>query len=392
ALASLASVLTQPELDFYDPNGLRPAQQQLSERWRPPNKDIGILEEFTSGYELSPTNPVNLVASELQRPVRSKTSTELTVASSNVLFLVNDQSNYPTQLTKVVNYLANSLDFPDVIALQELGGQAELEDLIFRLRQANPERGDYRGFVGSGPGSIHCAFLVKRYLSNPVFLELGTSELLSSGGILHDRPPLLLRLRLPQDPQTELQVLNLHLRSLNGIETEAFVRRKRYEQSLSVARMVENLRSENLIVLGDLNAFEFSDGYVDVVNQIAGTPSLGALSPVLPIVNPPLLQVAQRLAAAERYSFVFNGSAQQLDHCLANNLTGLTINELAFARGNADAAVNYGSVPLVELRAADHDAFVLYLGIDLLSSTVASPEANGGRKAKFTVPKSRSAR
>jgi hypothetical protein len=161
-----------------------------------------------------------------------------------------------------------------------------------------------------------------------------------------------------------LQVLNLHLRSLIGIEgsTAGFVRNKRHQQAISIANMVQDLQTAgNLVVLGDFNAFQFTDGYVDVFNQIAGLPSLGAQFPPLNIVAPPLSDQLQSLPASERYSYVFEGSAQALDHCLTSSFNGLTINGMQYARGNADFPEAYELSLENPLSASDHDGLVLFL-------------------------------
>ncbi|HKK79339.1 MAG TPA: T9SS type A sorting domain-containing protein, partial [Phaeodactylibacter sp.] len=208
--------------------------------------------------------------------------------------------------------------------------------------------------------------------------QLGANEVFSfSGGLLHDRPPLLLKAILPAEEPVRVQVLNLHLRSLIGIEGEAgfaeFVRNKRHQQGISVAQMVEELRSDgNLIVIGDFNAFPFTDGYVDVFNQIGGQNSLGALLPPLSITVPPLSNQLQSLPPQERYSYVFQGSAQVLDHCLTADFEGLMANGMQYARGNADFPEGYASNPNLPLRASDHDGLVLFIEPD---GTVPAAEA-----------------
>ncbi len=153
------------------------------------------------------------------------------------------------------------------------------------------------------------------------------------------------------------------MRSLGGIEgsNASFVRTKRNEQAISVAELIQERQNENLIVVGDFNAFQFTDGYVDVLSQLEGSSSLGALFPVQPIVSPPLTNISTAGTAEERYSFVFQGSAQMLDHCLVTEFDGLDIIDFAFARGNADAASAYFLNPSITTRASDHDGFVLYL-------------------------------
>lgn len=335
---------------------------------------VGILRQNNSGYRLAPVQAVSPNFAAVVQAVRPRQTNEISVGSFNVLRLSQAESNYATQLTKVVNYIGQVLQYPDIIGIQELGGQAELEDLIFRLRQTNPALGDYYGFVGSGIFNIRSAMLIHKRLPGASFEQLSTNELLSTGGILHDRPPLMATINLPTTPATPLQVLNLHLRSLNGIDNQDFVRVKRYEQSQSVARIVQERRNNNLLVLGDLNAFEFTDGYVDVVNQISGQPSLGALYPVVDIVDPPLSLLSNTLPPAEqRYSYVFRGSAQTLDHCLANELEGLEIVDFQYGRGNADATTNLAANTATFARSSDHDGFVLYLLPDGASTIIESP-------------------
>ena len=64
-------------------------------------------------------------------------------------------------------------------------------------------------------------------------------------------------------------------------------------------------------------------------------------------------------------SFIFGGSAQVLDHALTSVGLDPEITALAYGRGNADAAVEFGnddSTPaIVPLRGSDHDGLVLYL-------------------------------
>lgn len=331
---------------------------------------VGILRQNNAGYRLSPLQAVSPIFEPVVEAVRPRETHEISIGSFNTLRLSQAESNYPTQLTKVANYIGEVLQYPDVIGLQEVGGQAELEDLIFRLRQSAPIRGDYYGFVGSGIFNIRSAMLVHKRFPGASFEQLATNELLSTGGILHDRPPLLATINLPTTPATQLQVLNLHLRSLNGIEEQDFVRIKRYEQSQSVARIVQERRNNNLVIVGDLNAFEFTDGYVDVVNQITGQPSLGALYPVVEIVSPPLQLLSNTLLPPDqRYSYVFRGSAQALDHCLANDLEELEVVDFQYGRGNADATTNLAGNTATVARSSDHDGFVLYLQANNSSTT-----------------------
>ena len=135
---------------------------------------------------------------------------------------------------------------------------------------------------------------------------------------------------------------------------------------------------DSLIILGDFNAFEFSDGYVDVYNQIAGTPSLGAQFEIEPILDNPLETYIDLLPETERYSFVFSDNAQMLDHVLSTQLEGLAVTGLEYARGNADYPTFHFDDPNTTLRNSDHDAPVLFLELDSVLGTPEVPFASEG--------------
>ncbi len=68
-----------------------------------------------------------------------------------------------------------------------------------------------------------------------------------------------------------------HTRSLGGVD-DLFdgdrVRQKRFEQAQSIAQKAQGFQTANptppLVLIGDYNGFQFTDGYVDVIGQIAG--------------------------------------------------------------------------------------------------------------------------
>ena len=132
---------------------------------------------------------------------------------------------------------------------------------------------------------------------------------------------------------------------MNGIDDAVDgprVRQKRLEQAQSIADKVQTFQSANpdvpLFVVGDLNAFEFTDGYVDVMGQLTGTPDPeGALLPPTEELSPPFTNLTLLLPAEERYSLVYRCSAEALDHVLVNRPMGRWVQEVAYARGNADA-------------------------------------------------------
>ena len=162
------------------------------------------------------------------------------------------------------------------------------------------------------------------------------------------------------------------MRSLGGIDTPR-VQQKRLEQAQSIARIVEGIQGEDdveLAVVGDFNAFEFTDGYVDVAGIIAGDfdPAdslVCAMSACPDLVTNDLTNEVRAIDASERYSFLFRGNAQILDQALTSQQLSERVTGIEFARGNADAARILVTDPGVEddlaVRASDHDGLVLYV-------------------------------
>jgi hypothetical protein len=354
-----------PEIFWLDPDALN----QPNNRFLSVGQTVtatGVFYQSEDLYIVFPNNysvEGNIALRDLPRAAAN----EITVGSINVLQLREDSDVLDIQLDKVSRYIVDRLGAPDIIALQEVGDIGVLQELTFAINQRDPSL-EYTPYLiqGNNNTPINSAYLVSERIQDVEVRQLGSIETLSIGGRLHDRPPLLLEANLPTTPPIPIKIINLHLRSLGGIEdsNSFFVRTKRYEQSLSVAAMIQQRQNDNLLVIGDFNALPFSDGYVDVLTQLTGTSSLGAEYPTQALVTPPLINHAFANDTEERYSFVFQGNAQLLDHCLTNSLTNLNINDFAFARGNADAASAYFANPSLATRASDHDGFVLYLQPD----------------------------
>jgi hypothetical protein len=120
------------------------------------------------------------------------------------------------------------------------------------------------------------------------------------------------------------------------------------------------------VIVGDFNAFEFTDGFVDAVGQIAGVVDADEnLLSGPDLVNPDLLNQVLAIGAGERYSFIFGGSAQTLDHALTSMSLDASVRGLEFGRGNADAAVDLVNTDGTPLRSSDHDGLVLFLTRDV---------------------------
>ena len=88
----------------------------------------------------------------------------------------------------------------------------------------------------------------------------------------------------------------------------------------------------------------------------------GALLPATDEVDPALVDWVNKLPRRERYSFVYDCSAQVLDHILTNRAAGGWVRGIEFGRGNADSPAEFQSDPASALRSSDHDGVVIYIG------------------------------
>ena len=343
---------------------------------------------------------------DVLRGVRDRDTGEFTVGSLNMFRFFNDTDDdsppasdgqerndfvvstaeYQRRTTKFVDYILNVLDAPDVLAVQEVESIEVLQDLAVAIALEDPTV-MYTPILieGNDIGTIDVGFMVRDTVSVDQITQLGKDETYWDPvnmvwDLLHDRPPLLLEGAFELDfGSLPIAVMTVHNRSLGGIEDPVGgerVRQKRYEQAVSIAEKVQALQTADpavhLVVIGDFNAFEFTDGYVDAVGQIMGDfepgdnlvcdPSTGNACDDL--VDPNLANQVLDLPEEERYSFIFEGSSQSLDHALTAQGLDEFLNGMEFARGNADATANLLNVDSTPLRSSDHDGLVLFVGAD----------------------------
>ena len=119
------------------------------------------------------------------------------------------------------------------------------------------------------------------------------------------------------------------------------------------------------MVLGDFNAFQFTDGLVDVVGTIKGDfdPAENLLSGA-DLVDPDLTNQVDSLDAKEQYSFVFGGNAQVLDHALTTTGFGPFVRGVEYGRGNADSPASLIGDDTTALRSSDHDGLVMFVSCE----------------------------
>lgn len=329
----------------------------------------GVVGYEFGDYEIWPTS-LSVIEAVIPRPVRSKNSGETTVGSLNLYRFATD-GEYSTRLSKLSLYIRTVLLSPDVLAIQEADSIVALQDL------ANQISADEAGVVytpylteGNDLGGIDVGFLVRSDVAVDAVTQLGADEIFDyDNSLLHDRPPLLLEGRYTGNGMDfPVAVMVLHNRSLNSIETER-VQLKRLAQAESIAAKVQVFQTNNpaipLVVVGDYNAFEFTDGYADVVGHIKGEfIAAESIQSGEDLVDPNLTNQIDLLPATERYSYVFEGNAQALDHALTSQSADFWARGMQYGRGNADAAENLILDPFTAAASSDHDGLVVYLMTD----------------------------
>jgi uncharacterized protein len=280
---------------------------------------------------------------------------------------------YSNRLHKAGLLFRDVMHRPDILGLAEVENLGVLEDL------AAVSSAPYAAFLvpGNDLGGINIGFLVNtsrvevievtQYGKDATFTHPQTGM----PATLHDRPPLLLRALIADPLSTNtlaLTVIMNHLRSLIDIENPssgAFVRAKRRAQAEYVAGLVQQRQSlgEHVVVMGDFNAFEFNDGYVNVMGTIAGAPgpSNNVVVASADLVDPNLANLIETLRADDRYSYVFEGTAQALDHMLVSQGLRPHVRRFLYVRKNADFPESLRNDPGSPERISDHDAAMVYL-------------------------------
>lgn len=328
---------------------------------------------------------------------------------------------YAARLNKASLGIRAYMHSPDVIGVSEVENLGALQALADKVNAdavalGEPDPG-YVAYLeeGNDVGGIDVGFLVK---SGDAAAGLPRVDVLSveqvgkdvswtyapSGetSLLNDRPPLVLDavVNFADGRALPITVVTVHQRSLNDVESEDAagtgtrgdrVRQKRQLQAEFLADMLQDRQAADpergLVVLGDFNAFEFNDGYADVMGTVIGMPSADDTTAVngdgADLVEPDLVNATYFLDPSERYSFVFENNAQSLDHILLNQAAlGSQINSwtISHARLNADFPETARNDANSAARLSDHDPSVLMLRLNALqfadmSAVVTAPQS-----------------
>lgn len=303
--------------------------------------------------------------------------------------LVVTSDAFAKRLNKISLAIRNVVKSPDIIGCEEIEGLAALKKLAEKLNADTVAAGGkdpkYEAFLieGNDGRGIDNGFLIKtsRVKVNEI-KQFGKDEKFDrpDGGnsiFLNDRPPLMLRATVMKDGVTgktaDITVIVNHLKSYGGFfdpKQQAMVRMKKRLQAEYLARLVQDRQkadaNEKILLVGDFNSFQFSDGILDQIGTIKGTPSpegqVEAASPDL--VDPDLTDAVDLIAAEQRYSYRYDGNAQVLDHFLINKPLLAYLKGFGYARVNADFPGVYRTDANRPEGYSDHDIAIGYFGFD----------------------------
>ena len=349
------------------------------------------------------------------------TAQEFTVAGYNLQRFFDDVNDpaigepvltataYNNRLAKASLAIRNNLQMPDILGVVEVENLTTLQSLAGRISSdaiaaAQPDPLYSAHLIeGNDVGGIDVGFLVKtatvvgitpRVTVNAVVQELDGTLFVNpdaSSETLNDRPPLRLDavVNHANGASFPLTVIVNHLRSLNGVNSEAAgsngwptggarVRAKRLAQAQDLANLVQTRQTatptEHIVLVGDFNAFEVNDGLGDSMGVIDGTPVPDNETAVsgdgVDLVNPDLDNLFDSPPAAERYGYVFDGNAQNLDHALINQplIADTVARRIEHPRINADFADVLRNNNTTAVRLSDHDPVVAYFQVNAFAS------------------------
>jgi uncharacterized repeat protein (TIGR01451 family) len=370
---------------------------------------------------------------------------EFTVASYNLERFFDDVNDpgigepvltataFNNRLNKASLGVRNHLRMPDILGVVEMENLSTLQRLAAKISadavaasQPDPQYVAYLD-EGNDVGGIDVGFLVKtapvvgstpRVTVNAVVQE-NAGELFvnpdSSTELLNDRPPLRLDavVNHPNGASFPVTVIVNHLRSLNGVNSldpgsngwatvGDRVRAKRLKQAESLANLVQtrqtNSPTEHIVLVGDFNAYEFNDGLADTMDVIQGTPPPDNETAVpgdgVDLVNPDLDNLFDTPPPAERYSYVFDGQTQNIDHVLVNAalVAATTSRRVEHPRLNADFPAVDRNDPATPRHLSDHDPIVGFFefsgfaSADLSVTKVDTPDpVTGGATLTYTI-------
>ena len=257
---------------------------------------VGPLDYAYRTYTLLPESVPAVSGASTARAVPHPRSGELTVGFLNLEYFFDATPSaagptltpeaYETRLKKASLAIRTILRTPGVLAVAEVESLPVLQALAARISADALAAGGndprYAAFLeeGNDQSGIDVGFLVAPAVRVGSVVQEGKATtyldpVAGTAATLNDRPPLVLAARAtaPDGTEVPFTVVVNHLRSLTGVAEDSStgrrVRAKRQAQAEYLAGLLSRLQAASpdvpLLAVGDFNAFDVSDGLVDVL-------------------------------------------------------------------------------------------------------------------------------
>ena len=349
---------------------------------------VGPLDYAFGSYTIDPEVAPSVTGSLSATPVPAPGAGQFTVASFNLLHFVDTgDAGFANRLNKASLVVRTMLRMPDIIGVQEVDTLATLQALATKVNADAGEPSLYTAYLveGNDLDGIDVGLLVKSSVTVSGVTQEGKDATFidpRDGSIdtLNDRPPLVLRGTIPHPrggSPCAVTVVVTHLRSLVDVEANTaggtYARAKRRAGAEFLATLLAGYQAagERVVSIGDYNAYQFNDGYVDVLGTIRGipAPSTQVLLPSADLVEPNFANLIDWVMPGERYWYVHAGTAQALDHVLVSSTMKPWVAGVVYARVNVDFPVAFGADPTRPERVSDHDPVVAYFAFPMPRGT-----------------------
>jgi predicted extracellular nuclease len=399
---TLPSFDTNPEMIRVDTDAQNGAKPIIVTAGATVTNAVGVLSYSYRRYTLlvdASTAPA-VAGNKSYVPVSASGPRELTIGAFNIENFFDDEQNsdnvqkeavlpkdfFQKRLNKASLAIRLVLSMPDVLGVEEVENLKVLKKLAAKINSDAIASGlpdpKYEAYLeeGNDPRGIDSGFLVKSTRVKVLETkQLAKNEELKlegrSGDKLFDRPPFMIRVQAidasSTDPLTITAIVN-HLKSYGGIDDPKDglrVQTKRAQEADWLAGFVAERAkadpNERVLVCGDFNAFVVNDGYNDLIGTLIGTPDQNVAVPGKKVETGLIdLAMLKALPQSDRYSYVYDGSAQVLDHVLINKKLGERLIKFGYARVDADYPVAWSDDGTRPERLSDHDAPVAFFSLD----------------------------
>jgi predicted extracellular nuclease len=392
--ADRAGIMTSRGGVVIRPNDFNPERIHLDDRLMPvPDLNVGdrfrtpvvgVVDYSFGNFKLDVSEPFTTVSGGLEREVaRVAGPGELAVATFNVENLDPDDSNM--KFADLAELIVDNLASPDIVALEEIqdnngptndgttAADETLAELIAAISAAGGPAYDYRQINpvnnadgGEPGGNIRVGFIFRTdrglsFVDRPggtstaatgVVAGADGPELTFSPGRVDPTNTAFTNSRKPLAGEflwrgTTIFAIANHFNSKGGDDPlfgrfqppNRVTETQRHAQAQVVNSFVDSIlaldANANVIVLGDLNDFEFSETLAILEGGV-------------------LDNLVLSLRRPERYTYVFEGNSQVLDHILASRKLYRTLSAYDVVHVNAEFAD----------QASDHDPQVARFEIE----------------------------